>query len=289
MKTSLLRDHPLRVFFILLACCSGIAYYPILRSGKLLSGGGLWVLLLMWSPGLAALLARRLCPLPNLPGWRPSGFKFLAAGLLIPIVYAGAGYSLLWYLYPATWYTAAVTAQVASIGGSVGSFSLEILVQYVIFLLLFNLPQGLLLALGEELGWRGFLLPALREKFTALQASLLTGLVWSVYHYPAIFFADYQETRSASGVLFFTVSLTSASLLMGWLTLRSGSIWPAVLFHAVHNVAIQFFFDPLTRTDSTTAWLSGEFGLLLMIFILVSGLVAAWLLHRVPVVTNEPV
>jgi membrane protease YdiL (CAAX protease family) len=47
---------------------------------------------------------------------------------------------------------------------------------------------------------------------------------------------------------------------MGWLRLKSGSIWPTALAHAAHNSVVQLFFDHITATRTWTPYLIGEFG-----------------------------
>lgn len=61
-----------------------------------------------------------------------------------------------------------------------------------------------------------------------------------------------------------------------WLTLKSGSLWPAAVLHASHNLFIQGIFDPLTGEAGWTAYLTGEFGLGLAL----AGLVTAWVFWR---------
>lgn len=117
-------------------------------------------------------------------------------------------------------------------------------------------------ALGEEIGWRGFLLPRLLEQVSFTKAALLTGIVWAIWHYPGILFADYHSlaprwwdlaslTFTALGFSFFTA----------WLRIRSGSIWPLALWHGAHNIFIQQIFLDLTRDTGRTYWFVDDFGI----------------------------
>jgi membrane protease YdiL (CAAX protease family) len=58
----------------------------------------------------------------------------------------------------------------------------------------------------------------------------------------------------------FTVMVLGMSFLLAWVRLGLGSVWPAALLHAAHNLWVQAVFDPLTRDSGPTAYLTGEFG-----------------------------
>jgi membrane protease YdiL (CAAX protease family) len=133
-------------------------------------------------------------------------------------------------------------------------------------------------ATGEELGWRGVLVPELSKFSSFTTTALLTGLIWAVYHYPAIFFTNYhaQGSRIVSFAAF-TVLCFAACVILTWLRLRSGSVWPAAIFHASHNLFVQDVFDQLTISKSRTEYVTTEFGVGLAI---VYSLVALWLWRR---------
>jgi membrane protease YdiL (CAAX protease family) len=59
----------------------------------------------------------------------------------------------------------------------------------------------------------------------------------------------------------FMISVTGMSLILAWLRLRSGSFWPAAVFHAVHNIVIQGIFDGATMDTGPTHWITTEFGI----------------------------
>jgi membrane protease YdiL (CAAX protease family) len=80
--------------------------------------------------------------------------------------------------------------------------------------------------------------------------ALISGVIWSVWHYPILFFADYNASTPAwYGAACFTVMVVGLSFAFAWMRLKSGSLWTAVLLHASHNLFIQRVFDPLT-TDT---------------------------------------
>lgn len=88
---------------------------------------------------------------------------------------------------------------------------------------------------GEELGWRGFLLPRLLERLAPLPAALVTGAIWMVWHIPAFLVATLPQAHAALPV--FILCGISLSVLMTWIHLHTnGSILLAgVLPHLVAN------------------------------------------------------
>lgn len=102
------------------------------------------------------------------------------------------------------------------------------------------IPNGIL-AFGEEIGWRGWLLPTLLPLGT-WPALLITGALWGFWHSPLILLGYNFGYTNITGVLLMMAACTAYGVLFGWLRLRSASVWPAVFAHGSLNAAGGFAF-----------------------------------------------
>lgn len=103
---------------------------------------------------------------------------------------------------------------------------------------LLNLPIGIAItaiaAIGEEVGWRGWLLPKLLPLGTGW-ALCVSGAIWGLWHAPAILLGLNYEERNPLGIIMMMIGCVGAGVLIGWLRLASGSLLPCVLAHAALN------------------------------------------------------
>jgi membrane protease YdiL (CAAX protease family) len=252
------------IYLLLLFAFSAIFYFLILRAHKLAAGGGLYVVGIMWCPALAAVATLKLSgrKLGEL-GWKWPQGSYATMSWLIPLLYATISYAIVW-------------------GGRLGGFPnyeflqhlvprmglrASPLVSTVVYLLLvgsFGLVGNLATALGEEIGWRGFLVPELFKTTGFTSTALISGLVWACWHYPILIWGDYNAgTPTWYGLTCFTILLVAISFVFAWMRLKSGSLWVGALLHASHNLYIQDIFTPLTRNTGKTAWFIDEFGAIL--------------------------
>ena len=141
------------------------------------------------------------------------------------------------------------------------------------------IASACLSAVGEEIGWRGFLWPTLRDFWTFGRTVLVVFTVWWVYHVPLILLGWYGSMR---GLPAFTVAVVGISLFMGVVTDRSGSMWPSVVAHGAWNGLVATSFAVTEGASEVPAFagsedLLGEFGWLAAGTMLVVGvLAAAW-------------
>lgn len=246
---------------------SAIFWWLIISAGSLGVHGGLYVFALMWCPGTSALITRLIFQ-RNVrgEGWAIGSPKWLGLAYLLPLGYASVAYGLVW---------------LTGLGGvDLARFKTPV----VMFLVVGSL-QSLLSATGEELGWRGFLVPTLARTMSFRRTAIVSGAIWAAWHVPLIIFADYNGgTPSWYSTLCFAVMVVSMGFPFAWLRLRSGSVWPAAVLHATHNLFVQAFFDRVTVDTGPTKWLTSEFGAALALTIAAT----AWLFWRARAAVETP-
>ncbi len=96
-----------------------------------------------------------------------------------------------------------------------------------------NLCMG---PLGEELGWRGFLLPALVPRLGSVGAALAVGTLWAIWHAP-LWWLPSPQSAIPFPTFFGTVLCFSLIMTVAWQA-GSPSLWPLVLFHWGANVGV---------------------------------------------------
>lgn len=92
------------------------------------------------------------------------------------------------------------------------------------------------LAFGEEIGWRGWLLPEL-QPLGNWPAVLLTGAVWGAWHAPLILLGYNFDQPNSLGVVAMIAGCTAVGVVIGWSRIWSTSVWPAVFGHGSLNAA----------------------------------------------------
>jgi uncharacterized protein len=134
--------------------------------------------------------------------------------------------------------------------------------------------------LGEEIGWRGYLLFRVAELTSGRRAALVTGFFHAIYHLPLLLIATtYQGAGNRWIVVpMVMVTLTLAGVWYGWLRLWSGSIWPVSLSHSAFNNLMETAAGVAIATSpATMAYVTTETGAVTMIIMV---LVAGFLLTR---------
>lgn len=241
---------------------SSVFYFLVIKSGHLGGGGGAYVGALMWCPGLAAILTCKYLgrDLSTL-GWKWGNPRYQVICYLIPLAYATVTYTFVWLTgfgsAPSQNFVDAITRSFGL--GPIAPWAAISL--YFFFNATINVIRDFATVLGEEIGWRGFLVPELAKRHSFAATAILSGFIWALWHYPIMLFADYHgATPVWYYMTLFTLGLPLISFVWTWMRLKTGSIWPGVVLHAAHNTFIQGFFDPITMDNSKTRYVAGEFG-----------------------------
>jgi membrane protease YdiL (CAAX protease family) len=90
---------------------------------------------------------------------------------------------------------------------------------------------------GEEVGWRGYLIPSLQTRWPALGAALLFTPFWALWHLPLFWAAPGLSQMDAAGIGGWVVSLALGSVVLSWLFNATGSVLPAAIFHGTIDIA----------------------------------------------------
>jgi membrane protease YdiL (CAAX protease family) len=262
-------------FLVLNWLLSSIFYALVLTSGTLGAGGGNYVFGLMWCPAFAALLTARLRKI-NLEefGWRWPKAKYAVISYALPLLYALIAYIVIWATGLAGFFNEDFIKKISNgylwknlSPGATAFF-------YVLIAATLGVIKSCTSALGEEIGWRGFLVPQLAKVTSFTKTALLSGIIWSIWHYPVLIFADYNSGAPAwYGVGCFTIMVIGISFAFAYLRLKSGSLWTGVLLHASHNLFIQGIFDTFSRETKISKYVIGEFGAALAIMGIVVGVI----------------
>ena len=249
-------------YLILVILFSSLGYYLVINSRSLGISPFAAMFYLMWCPALSGIITSLVYEksLKGL-GFRFGKLKWLGLAYLLPLVYGGLAYGFIW---------------IFGFGGINPAYQFNFF-HLVIYGTLFNIA----FAAGEEIGWRGFLVPHLYNKVNFTATCLITGVIWSVWHFPLIISGVYLATMPMiPQLILLVVTVTAITFVFSWFRIKSGSVWAAIILHASHNLYLQRFFDPLTtQTGSLSKYMTGESGLVLTV-IFISMAIIFWSLRK---------
>lgn len=213
------------------------------------------IVLVMWIPGLVSLIYRGVTRLSYRDvGWRLGPWKYPAYAFLVPFFVAAIAYAIAWSTGVSEF---AMPTQENLLPLASTSLSEIFLKRYPIAFVV-----GFVAAFGEELGWRGFLIPKLYD--TGWKHPLfISAFIWGVWHYPLILWGGYATSDSPIiSLVLFTIMIGFSGVFVGWLRMRSGSVWVATLYHAAHNMFLQTAFELFNRPGPRAQYLAGESGVI---------------------------
>jgi uncharacterized protein len=244
-------------FVVLTFVFSSPFYYLIASAGTINAAGGLYIAAIMWCPGVAGLCTRLFFQ-RNFRGigWGWGSSRYHAIAYAIPVVACIGVYGFAW----ATGIGDLAIQRLTSGADLFGLIKSSSLLTTIILTGTVVVLETAVFTMGEEIGWRGLMFPELARVLGYSRASLAAGLVWAVFHYPLMFYSDYNSTAPLwYATVFFTLGIVAGSFIVGWLRLRSASVWTAVIMHSSHNT-FTALFNQITISRSSTAYFTTEFG-----------------------------
>jgi len=126
---------------------------------------------------------------------------------------------------------------------------------------------GLVIAFGEEYGWRGYLQGEL-VKLGRVKGVLWVGVIWGVWHAPAVAMGHNYPGHPVLGPLAFLIFNLFLSIFLGYLMLKTGSVWLAAFMHAVLNAGYAWLVGMLhTPNDPLFSFGAGLYGIIFAFFV----------------------
>jgi membrane protease YdiL (CAAX protease family) len=246
----------LAIFFAVLVLGSGFVELLIYRTHKPLGQDVGLVFALMWTPGLASIVARLVCR----EGFGDVSFRFggvrtlraIGVAALFPLIVGLVAYGIAWGTGLADFASKPVRGW--GVEDPVARFAIRAVINGTLGTIF-----GSVFALGEELGWRGYLVTRLIDAGVKRPA-LASGVIWGAWHVPMILSGQYAAGPLGwISALIFLADIVPSAYLYAYLRLTSGSLWPTVAAHAIWNAVIQAVFD--SSTAGSSLWV-GESGIL---------------------------
>jgi membrane protease YdiL (CAAX protease family) len=250
-------------FAIVVVLSAAIEGYIIVNPGM----DGL-IAVLMFVPATASVVAR----LALREGFSDVSFRFggqrglgaVGIALVFPVAVGLVAYGIGW---------------TTGLAGFDARLSVGMIVSFAVGMMI-----GLVLAAGEEIGWRGYMLTRLIDSGIP-RPVLASGLIWALWHVPLVLGGVYAAGLSpALSAALIVVSITSFGFVISRLRLETGSVWPAIVLHAAWNRIIQGPFDGATTGAGATLWV-GESGILTALTLILAAVIFSrgrWTILREP-------
>jgi len=250
------------IFLVVLTALSSVAYYAILK----LNPTSIYVGALMISPALAAFITLKIKkrPIASLP-WSLKELRHLKHAYFTPILYVSIAYILIWLLGFGQFFN---TEQLMEWSNELGINSANktlVIIVMVFLLLTVGVIKNLGSTLGEEIGWRGFLIFELRKVMSFKALAIVSGIIWAIWHYPIINLMYGRGENLLLHISAFTIMIIGISVILAYYTFKSNSLWPAAIYHSIHNIYIQKICTPLTISNEKTIFWIDEYGFMIPI------------------------
>ncbi|MFE6796203.1 CPBP family glutamic-type intramembrane protease [Paenibacillus chitinolyticus] len=238
------------------------------------------IVVYMFTPALSSILARLLLR---------EGFKDVSFNLGSAKIWKGIGWAVLipmiicFITYSIAWFSGLAIFQLP-VGGTLepifhilGLQHLPTPLNFILIVVVTGILGSLINlipVMGEEVGWRGYMLTRLVEAKVS-RPVLVSGLIWATWHVPIVIAGLYVEGPS----MILTVAglylcIVPFGYIIAYLRLATGSVWPAVIIHAAWNAVVQGPFARATTGNHTEIWV-GESGMITAFIILIAAILVS--------------
>ena len=249
----------LRLYLIIVLSVSAVIEAVWIYLGEAASLAGISTLLMMVPFITAAIVGRIYYKKQRAMGFKRCRFVHVLLSILIPLIYLMLSYALFWL------FTGSYNGHPSALMDAAAAYSGHELPKNVAIAisLAVTLPVSFITALGEEAGWRGLMHPIMHRIWGWKKAIIISGCVWALWHLPIVVAGLYypSEISLVYVIPMFIVEIAALTIILSWLRMASGSVWPAVILHAVHNYLDQIVFQSFTSNENSVYYV-GEIGII---------------------------
>ena len=181
--------------------------------------------------------------------WHIGKFKFIVLSFLLPVLITffgilifentGLASNNIFLINDGQVHSIEIPLILGTNEQSILFFFFNFLLTGILFTLIYSLT-----VIGEEIGWRGFLQKKLLERNSLFTSLTFLGVLWGFWHFPLILNGfNYPEYPILGAFLIFPIITVFMSYFLGWLTINSKSVWPAIFVHGCINSIMVLLFE----------------------------------------------
>ena len=219
----------------------------------------------MFCPLLAVLLVQKaFLRQPTGIGWKVQGKRrYWLAAWFGPAVFTVLAAVLYFAVFPhrldlsGSWLTAAYGGEMdaQTLRRELGVSNLSYMLETGLFAVTLAPVINMFAALGEEAGWRGYMMPHLKEQLGLLNGRLLGGVIWGVWHWPLMLLVGYEYGTNylgapVLGLFVWCIVCFALNTLLDWLYEKTGCIWVPSIAHGAFNAVAALFVVLTNPADS---------------------------------------
>ena len=221
----------------------------------------------MFCPLVSVLLVQKFwLHQPTGISWRPrlkGNGRYLLAAWFGPAVFTVLAAVLYFAVFPhrldlsgswlATAYGGEMDAQ--TLRRELGVSNLSYMLETGLFAVTLAPVINMFAALGEEAGWRGYMMPHLKKQLGLLNGRLLGGVIWGVWHWPLMLLVGYEYGTNylgapVLGLFVWCIVCFALNTLLDWLYEKTGCIWVPSIAHGAFNAVAALFVVLTNPADS---------------------------------------